>query len=120
MPDHSLSPEPMRTMADVQITEANGFVVVSRWASHLHSRHRGAPTYEYETRDTLNDAFALFRDYESGEWARASAIGIFAVKDGLPFGPALPLGQIAAATQEARQDRRADGEHARHFGRPSL
>lgn len=102
------------------MTTADGFVVVSWW------RDKGNPvppykgTYSYEHFDTLGEAHECHREYEAGEWATASARGIFPVKDGLPFGPPLPLSQISAATQEARQDMRDDVEHVRLYGNGGL
>ena len=99
----------------VTVTQCDGYVVVSLWRSE-----KGVEDYEYERAKTLNDAYDLHAEYERGEWARVSAVGIFPVKGGLPFGPPLPLSQISAATQEARQDRRDDGEHARLFNNGGL
>jgi hypothetical protein len=59
-----------------------------------HESHRaGAPA-------TTNDAH---RDYEDGEFRRARAIGIFAVKDGLPIGSRLEAQQIMRLMRETRR-----------------
>ena len=66
--------------------QADAFVVVSWWQEKSSDGRAG--DYEYEHRPTLNDALDTYRDYEDGEFRRARAIGIFAVKDGLPIGGA--------------------------------
>jgi len=106
--------------APVTVTQADAWVVVSwsRDRDSIKPPHTGR--YEYEHRADLNEAYDLYADYESGGCPGWSAVGIFPCKNGLPFGPPLPLSQISAATQEARQDKRADDEHVRLFGRPSL
>lgn len=109
------------TLSPVMMTQADGFVVVSWWR---HADCKAVPPYSgeysYEHFDTLAEAEFCHAEYEAGEHSRAQARGIFAVRDGLPFGPALPIGQIAVAAQEARQDRRDDAVHARHWGKASL
>ncbi len=62
---------------------ADAFVVVSWWQEKGGDGRRGS--YEYEHLPTLNEALDSYRDYEDGEYDRARAVGIFAVKDGLPI-----------------------------------
>jgi len=49
------------------------------------------------------DALDTYRDYEDGEFRRARAIGIFAVKDGLPIGGRLEAMQIMRLMRETRR-----------------
>ena len=63
----------------------------------------GTGDYEYEHRPTLNDALDTYRDYEDGEFRRARAVGIFAVKDGLPIGGRLEAMQIMRLMRETRR-----------------
>ncbi len=79
---------------------ANGFVVVSWWQEKSGDGRKG--DYEYEHRPTLNDALDTYREYEGGEYRRAQAVGIFAVKDGLPILGRLDPAQIMRLLHEAR------------------
>ena len=83
------------------LQQADAFVVVSWWQEK--SSDGGAGDYEYEHRPTLNDALDTYRDYEDGEFRRARAIGIFAVKNGLPIGGGLEATQILRLMRETRR-----------------
>jgi len=84
-----------------RLGQADAFVVVSWWQEK--SGDGCAGDYEYEHRPTLNDALDTYRDYEDGEFRRARAIGIFAVKDGLPIGGRLEAQQIMRLMRETRR-----------------
>lgn len=77
---------PSRLAGEVQMTQANGFVVVSWWrnADSAVPPYRGE--FQYEHVDTLEQAERLHNEYEAGEFKRASARGIFAARDGMPVG----------------------------------
>ncbi len=81
--------------------QPDGFVVVSWW-QHKSGDGRGG-NYEYEPRPTLNDALDTYREYEDGEYDRARAIGIFAVRNGLPIGGRLESVDLMRMMQEARR-----------------
>ena len=81
--------------------QADAFVVVSWWQEKSSDGRTG--DYEYEHRPTLNDALDTYRDYEDGEFRRARAVGIFAVKDGLPIGGRLEAPQIMRLMRETRR-----------------
>lgn len=66
------------------LREADAFVVVSWWQEKSGDGRRG--DYEYEHCPTLNDALDTYREYEDGEYQRARAVGIFAVRNGMPVG----------------------------------
>jgi hypothetical protein len=83
------------------LQQADAFVVVSWWQERSGDGRAG--DYEYEHRPTLNDALDTYRDYEDGEFRRARAIGIFAVKDGLPIGGRLEATQIMRLMRETRR-----------------
>ena len=83
------------------VAQADAFVVVSWWQEKSSDGRTG--DYEYEHRPTLNDALDTYRDYEDGEFRRARAIGIFAVKDGLPIGGRLEAQQIMRLMRETRR-----------------
>ena len=89
--------------------QADAFVVVSWWQEKSSDGRTG--DYEYEHRPTLNDALDTYRDYEDGEFRRARAIGIFAVKDGLPIG-----GRLEAHADHAPDARDATGDVTRRRG----
>ena len=81
--------------------QADAFVVVSWWQETSSDGRTG--DYEYEHRPTLNDALDTYREYEDGEFRRARAVGIFAVKDGLPIGGRLEAMQIMRLMRETRR-----------------
>jgi len=83
------------------LQQADAFVVVSWWQKRSADGRSG--DYEYEHRATLNDALDTYRDYEDGEFRRARAVGIFAVKDGLPIGTRLEATQIMRLMQDTRR-----------------
>ena len=79
---------------------ADAFVVVSWWQAKSGDGRSG--DYEYEHRPTLNDALDTYREYEDGEFRRARAVGIFAVKGGLPTGGRLDPAEVICLMQETR------------------
>ena len=83
------------------LKRADGFVVVSWWQEKSSDPQRG--DYEYEHQPTLNDALDIYREYEDGEYQRARAIGIFAVKEGLPILGQLDPAQILRLLRETRR-----------------
>src|SRR4029453_197158 len=83
------------------LQQADAFVVVSWWQEKSSDGRTG--DYEYEHRPTLNDALDTYRDYEDGAARRAAAVGIFAVKDGLPIGGRLEAMQIMHLMRETRR-----------------
>jgi len=64
------------------LQQADAFVVVSLWQHKTDPNRAG---YEYEHKATLNEALDAYREYEDGEYDRARAVGIFAVKNGMPL-----------------------------------
>lgn len=77
--------------------QADAFVVVSWWQDGDDG------DYEYEHRPTLNDALDTYREYEDGEYRRARAVGIFAVRDGLPVGGRLEAAHVLRLMRETRR-----------------
>lgn len=82
------------------LQQADAYVVVSWWQEKSGDGATG--DYEYEHRSTLNDALDTYREYEDGEYRRARAVGIFAVRNGLPIAGRLVTGQVARLIQETR------------------
>lgn len=80
--------------------QGDGFIVVSWWQAKSGDGREGR--YDYETVATLNDALDLYREYEDGEHQRATAVGIFAVKNGLPIGGRLDPLQVMRLLAETR------------------
>lgn len=83
------------------LRSADAFVVVSWWQDKSGDPGRGS--YDYEHRPTLNDALDTYREYQDGEFARARAVGLFAVKDGLPVGGRLEPALVMRLMHETRQ-----------------
>ena len=83
------------------LRQADAFVVVSWWQEKSGNGSIG--DYEYEHRPTLNDALDTYREYEDGEHARARAVGIFAVRNGLPIAGRLEPGQLMRLMHETRR-----------------
>lgn len=83
------------------LLQADAFVVVSWWQDKSGDGASG--NYEYEHRPTLNDALDSYREYEDGEYERARAVGIFAVRNGLPVGGRLDPGEVMGLMQETRR-----------------
>jgi len=76
---------PSKSAGEVSMTRGNGFVVVSWWRN-ADSVPPYSGEYQYECFDSLNDAYEAHRQYEAGEFSRATAMGIFATKNGMPIG----------------------------------
>jgi hypothetical protein len=85
----------------LQPTLSNAYVVVSFW--HEKSGDGSGGDYEYEHRPTLNYALDTYREYQDGEYARATAIGIFEAKNGLPIGEALSPARLLQLMHETRK-----------------
>lgn len=83
------------------LQRADAFIVVSWWQDKSGDGRRG--DYEYEHRPSLNDALDTYREYEDGEYRRARAVGIFAVKDGLPIMGRLEPAQLLRLMRETRR-----------------
>ena len=84
------------------LRQADGFVVVSWWRDRGGDDAKGA--YEYDHRPTLNDALEAYREYQDGEYARASAVGIFAARDGLPIAGRLEPAWLLRLMAELRRE----------------
>lgn len=84
----------------IKIMEATGFVVVSLWhdPASVVPPYKTTPTYDHYK--TLGDAIDAFTNYENGEHRAFSAVGIFAVRHGMPLGGALDLSTIARMQKE--------------------
>ncbi len=82
---------------------ADAFVVVSWWQHKSGDGVSG--DYQYEHRPTLNDALDGYCEYEDGEYERARAVGIFAVRNGLPIGDRLDPAEIMSLIEETRRAR---------------
>jgi hypothetical protein len=80
--------------------QADAFVVVSWWQEKSGNSGRG--DYEYEHRPSLNEALDTYREYEDGEYDRARAVGIFAVRNGLPVGGRLEPVELLRLMRETR------------------
>jgi hypothetical protein len=83
------------------LQQADAFVVVSWWQPKSGDGRGG--DYEYEHRPSLNDALDTYREYEDGEYQRARAVGIFAVRNGLPVGGRLDPAEVMCLMQETRR-----------------
>lgn len=81
------------------VAQADAFVVVSWWRDKLVA---SKGSYDYEHLPTLNDALDAYREYEDGQHERARAVGIFAVRNGMPVGAPLTPYRIAQLLQETR------------------
>lgn len=60
----------------VQVTKAHGFVVVAWWQDTSRDGTKGS--YDYTFHKTLERALDDYREYQDGEYDRASAMGVFA------------------------------------------
>lgn len=74
---------PVLTTQSVNVTTATEFVVVSFWQPKSSSSEG---SYNYEPFSDLRQAEEVYAEYERGEYAKATAIGIFAAKHGMPIG----------------------------------
>ena len=78
----------------------HGFVVVSSWGAR--SGEAVKSSYDYQHCDDLSAALDIYREYEAGEYARAAAVGIFEVKNGLPIAEALSPARLLQLMSETR------------------
>lgn len=79
-------------MADSQsITAPDAYVVVTWWQDRSGDPRTGK--FEYEHCADLNEATDRYTEYETGEFRRATAIGIFPARNGMPCG-----GQLSPIT----------------------
>ncbi len=76
---------PSATAGTVTVTQADGFVVCSWW-KNVGSVPPYTGEYQYEWFPTSDAAYECHRLYEEGEFSRATAIGVFAAKGGMPTG----------------------------------
>lgn len=91
MPDTSITAEAgSRTVDAYDITEIDGYVVVSIWQPARYY----ATKYTYEPFAHLSDAVAHHHAIRAGMVRDHVQHGIFPTKDGLPIGPALDLQTI--------------------------
>ena len=68
------------------MTTADGFVCVSWWRDKDCAIPPYKGTYDYQHYNTLEEAYEAHREFEAGEYARATACGIFACVNGMPVG----------------------------------
>ena len=80
---------------------ADAFDVVSWWKEKGGEGRRSS--FDYEHLPTLNDALDTYREYEDGEYERAHAVGIFAVKDGLPIAGRLEPTELLTLMKDVRR-----------------
>ena len=88
----------------VRMTTADGFVVVTSFQDPKAVVPPRRIAYTYDHHDHLNDAADAYAAYERGEYAGFSAVGLFPVRRGLPFGPpfaALELARLLRETEAA-------------------
>lgn len=99
MPDTLPTPAhwPSATARDLLAGTCDGYVVVSLWRSP-----GGIQEYEYTNCPTLNAAADLFTEYDSGEFSRATAVGIFPARNGMPCGPAFDPVYLSRLVRETR------------------
>jgi hypothetical protein len=88
------TPSPVRTLA------ADGFVVVAAFQDPRAAVPPRRVSYTYDHHARLNDAADAYAAYERGEYAGFSAVGLFPVRHGLPFGPALGTFELARLVRE--------------------
>ena len=81
---------------------ADGFVIVSWWQDSSRDDRKG--TFEYDHRPTLNEALEAYREYQDGEFDRARAVGVFAVREGLPIAGRLEPAWLLRLMAELRRD----------------
>ena len=68
----------------VTVSRASGFVVVSWWQDSSSDGRKGG--FEYDHKPDLNSALDLYREFQDGEHARATAMGVFSCDAiGLPL-----------------------------------
>jgi hypothetical protein len=84
------------------LREADGFVVVSWWQDRSGDGRKGS--YEYDHRPSLDDALEAYREYQDGEYRRASAVGIFAARGGLPIAGRLEPTWLMRLVAELRRE----------------
>ena len=83
------------TEVAVSFEVCDSYVVVSRW------KHPGGQeSYSYEPSSTLNEALDEYAAYERGEYSRATAVGIFAAKNGMPIGSRIEPHRLAQLLRE--------------------
>ena len=76
----------------------DAYVVVSWWQDRNGPPRSGSYSYEYC--GDLNAASDLYTEYEQGEYQRATAIGIFPAKDGMPCGEKLSPVTVSRLVRE--------------------
>jgi hypothetical protein len=91
---------PDATSPIVHTTTADGFVVVAAFQDPKAVLPPRRVSYTYDHHARLNDAADAYAAYERGEYAGFSAVGLFPVRRGLPFGPALGPFELARLVRE--------------------
>ena len=95
-------PLPTYIQPDPSTADA-GYVVVSEWTDAGDRLGRN-PSTDYQRFDTLNDALEAYREYQDGEFARATGIGIFACDAcGLPLRRLAPTYLLAVLAEMKRE-----------------
>jgi hypothetical protein len=84
----------------VRTLTADGFVVVAAFRDPKAVLPPRRIVYTYDHHAHLNDAADAYAAYERGEYAGFSAVGLFPVRCGLPFGPALGALELARLVRE--------------------
>lgn len=85
----------------VTVTQASGYVVVSHWTVKMPGR----TVYEtvYDHAESLNDAADRYTEIVDGEFARATAIGIFPVGvNGMPIDKPIDAHTLTKLVRETR------------------
>lgn len=83
MPDTYLSGGSRHTRTQNTNALATEWVVVSFWQPKSGSAEG---SYSHETFTDQREAEEVFREYQQGAWAKASAVCIFASRHGVPIG----------------------------------
>lgn len=99
MSPDSLSPSlGERDVQRLKIIQADGFVVVARSQTGMMPPYKFSYVYEHFT--VLGDALDMHDDYVNGEYHGMSVVGIFPVRFGLPFGPAMDPDALSIAVRK--------------------
>lgn len=76
------------------------YAVVTFWQDRSGDGRKGS--YDYQHHGDLNAALDSYREYQDGEFARATAVGIFEARNGLPIGEAISPARLLQLIQETR------------------
>ncbi|TAJ82892.1 hypothetical protein [Reyranella sp.] len=86
------------TDTTTSITQADAFVVVSWWQDESSNARKGH--YSYEHCASPNEVSDLYGEYDSGEYGRAHAVGMFPARNGMPSGERLTAITLARLVRE--------------------